>query len=492
MTSRVQSRDTAVEAVRWLSLTIFLGFAKLIVFVFDSNPQFFLGDSMSYLTTAMLKWIPPDRSFVYGFLIHDLTTRSRSLSSLVAVQTCAGIGTALLTAVILVRFIRAPFAIAAAVAAVLALEPQQLLYERFVLTESLSTAFFALFVLLGLEYLRARKLWTLVAVQITGVILVAFRVTYLPMVAVAAVAAPFLGCLGGNPGSSGTERSLRSRALGQLAIRLFISLSLFLGLHTAYKNWNGWLSNLPPAYTYADGFFLLANTSPLVTAADADDPELVSVLSRPLVYGNALQQYNSRNAEMFADDGLVERIKGVLKDDYRANIEAKRIAFRVIFRDPLGFTRLAFQTYLKFYCRDYMSEILRDEEGMMEMGPDELKLVSHYHLDAQGLPLMKTLTRQYHFAAWPLYILLVHTPLVLLLCIIVAPEETRRLLLFLLVIATVQVGAVQMLGVEPSPRHLHFASVALAIALGVLAARFWPTGHGLYRSAQKTVEPFTI
>ena len=64
------------NAARWLALATSLGFAKLISFVLDSNPQVFMGDSVSYLTTAMLKWIPPDRSFVYGFLVDDLTARS--------------------------------------------------------------------------------------------------------------------------------------------------------------------------------------------------------------------------------------------------------------------------------------------------------------------------------------------------------------------------------------------------------------------------------
>ena len=121
---------SSTPASLWWALASFLGLTKLTVFVLDSNPQVVLGDSMSYLTTAMLGWIPPDRSFVYGFLVYNVTTRSRSLSSLVAVQTCAGIATALVTALILVRFFRAPFLIAAAMAVAVAIEPQQLQIGR--------------------------------------------------------------------------------------------------------------------------------------------------------------------------------------------------------------------------------------------------------------------------------------------------------------------------------------------------------------------------
>src|SRR5499433_2971378 len=156
--------DRRIAAFPWLALALFLGFSKLVVLVFDSNPQVFGGDSFSYLAGARTGWIPPDRSFVYGFFVHDVTSRARSLSSLVAVQTFAGVVTAWLVAVILVRYMRVRFGVASVVAVLLALEPQQLLFERFVLTESLSTAFFALFLLIALEYVRSRRIWALMAI----------------------------------------------------------------------------------------------------------------------------------------------------------------------------------------------------------------------------------------------------------------------------------------------------------------------------------------
>jgi hypothetical protein len=457
--------DRRVTAFPWLALALFLGFSKLVVLVFDSNPQVYLGDSMSYLTTAIKGWIPSDRSFVYGFLVHDVTSRARSLSSLVAVQTFAGVLTAWLTAVILVRFIGVRFGVAAVVAVAFALEPQQLLYERFVLTESVSTAFFALFVLVALEYVRSRRIWALITIQILGIVLIAFRMTFLPMLAITTATAPFFACVVWNAKE-------RKRTLLLAAVHLSIGVALWLGLHTAYKNWNGSLSKMPPAYIYSDGFFLIANVSPLVTPADNDDPKLAPVLLRPLAYVNASDQIFARNAETFLEDGLVERIKGALKDDYQANIEAKRIAYRVMRRDPLGFIRLAIRTYLKLYSKE-MADIMRGEEGQREMTPDEVKFLSFYHLDANGLPQMKTLTRQYHFAARPLYILLVHTPLVLLASLLFVRRESRKLVWFLVVLITVHVAAVQVAGAGPSFRHHHAATVVLAISMGVFAGRFW-------------------
>lgn len=174
-----------------------LSLAKLILFVLDSNPQVFLGDSMSYLTTAMKQRIPPDRSFVYGYLVNSLTARSRSLNSLLAVQSVMGIATSMLSALILFRFFRVSFAVSAAIAFLMTLEPQQLLYERFVMTESMSTAIFALFLFVALEYLRTRKVWLLAALQAAGVLLVAFRLSFVPMLMVATVTVPLFATLQG-------------------------------------------------------------------------------------------------------------------------------------------------------------------------------------------------------------------------------------------------------------------------------------------------------
>src|SRR5712671_1112769 len=289
------------KIVRWLALTMVLSCLKLIMFVLDSNPQVFLGDSGTYLATAQAKLIPPDRSFVYGFLVRLLTRNSHSLHSVVAAQAFAGIATSLLVAYILIRFFNTRFVIAALAAIVLTLEPQQLLFERFVLTESFSTAAFALLVFLALEYLRGRRLWVLACMQVAGVILISLRMTFLPAVLITTILAPIIAFW-----------RERKRGLWPVGVHLAISVVLFAGLHSGYKHWYGWLANQPPAYSYADGFFLIANVSTLVTPEDTDDAELRRVLSEPLKYATDFKGMNTRNAEMFTDGGLVPRIKDAL------------------------------------------------------------------------------------------------------------------------------------------------------------------------------------
>ena len=468
MSSRVHSIHGETQPNHWFVLAAILSFIKLVIFVLDSSPQVYLGDSMSYLTTAMLGWIPADRSFVYGYVVYGLTARSRSLSSLVAVQTVAGIATSMMTAGILVRYFRTSFAIAAAAAIVITLEPQQLLFERFVMTESLSTAGFALYLWIALEYLRSRKVWALIAMQVAGIVLVAFRVAFVPLLATATVLAPLL--------AGDAWRALPrqwKRLLPQLSVHALISIVMFVGLHEAYKLWNGALSNLPPAYSYADGYFLISNVSPLVTAADSDNPDVAAVLAAPLAYASKPEQMNSRNSEMFDEGGLVARLRKAFKgDNYHANAEAKRVALRVIRRDPVGFLRLALMTHLRFYSKPYMEEILKEEAGVRGLSPDDLKLLRHYHLDAEDLPFKRNITREYYFAIWPYCMLLINTPVILIASLFLSGKDERTALIFLFLVISVHSTVLQVMSVEPSIRHHHATAIPLVIGLSLIAGRF--------------------
>ena len=195
------------KAARWLVLTLVLILLKFIVYVYDSDPQAFFGDSGSYLTTALSKWIPPDRSFVYGFVVRALILNSHSLNSVVAFQTLAGVGTALLVARMLTRYFQMQFLPASLIAVALALEPQQLLFERFVLTESLSALIFATMILCGLEYLFRGRIRHLIFFQITGTLLVAFRVTFAPLILVASISLPFIRYLLGEKRAPASTRA---------------------------------------------------------------------------------------------------------------------------------------------------------------------------------------------------------------------------------------------------------------------------------------------
>jgi len=62
---------------------------KLGLLVLDHDFRFFLGDSDSYLHTAFTGWIPPDRSFLYGYLIGRMTRFVHRLDIVIFIQVCA-------------------------------------------------------------------------------------------------------------------------------------------------------------------------------------------------------------------------------------------------------------------------------------------------------------------------------------------------------------------------------------------------------------------
>ena len=79
---------------------------KAFLLLVDAHPMLYLGDSASYLRTALTGWIPGDRSFTYGFFLRPAAIWPQSLSSALIIQTLAGVVSSLGLALILRRFFK--------------------------------------------------------------------------------------------------------------------------------------------------------------------------------------------------------------------------------------------------------------------------------------------------------------------------------------------------------------------------------------------------
>ena len=66
-------------AVAWLAFAAAVLAGKATWLAIDAAPAVFLGDSESYLATALEGWIPPDRSFAYGYVLRPLAVWTGSL-----------------------------------------------------------------------------------------------------------------------------------------------------------------------------------------------------------------------------------------------------------------------------------------------------------------------------------------------------------------------------------------------------------------------------
>jgi hypothetical protein len=52
----------------WLFCALILAI-KLLLLWLDPTPKLFMGDSGSYIWTALTGWIPGDRSYFYGYVV---------------------------------------------------------------------------------------------------------------------------------------------------------------------------------------------------------------------------------------------------------------------------------------------------------------------------------------------------------------------------------------------------------------------------------------
>ena len=171
------------------------GFGLVIIawLLADLVPRFFQGESLSYLTTGE-RWIPPDRSWAYGYMANFMLRHTHGCTALILVQTGA---LAWLIAASRVFFTGISPRIYGVTAILLALDPLLEIYTRFVMSDLLAAAAFfatllALFALLREEG-AARKVWFFVSLFIVSTVAAVFiRVAYALVIELVVLLSGFL------------------------------------------------------------------------------------------------------------------------------------------------------------------------------------------------------------------------------------------------------------------------------------------------------------
>ncbi|NHN86765.1 hypothetical protein GOB93_19385 [Acetobacter musti] len=158
-------------------LILCLGLASL---VFDNHPHFMLGDSVSYLSTWPGAWIPPDRSWLFGFMTHGLLVLTHSLDAYIVLQVllqCA-------VAAFLARTFL-PTGPARSVFIVLAVcDPLLATYARFYMSDFSAALCFVTWLallkpILDTPQKPAPRRWA--GIALAGVLAVFVRVAYVPI-----------------------------------------------------------------------------------------------------------------------------------------------------------------------------------------------------------------------------------------------------------------------------------------------------------------------
>lgn len=447
----------------FLLLFALLTVVKAAFFALDHEPKFYMGDSASYLVTALEKWIPPDRSFTYGFFVRRIAVKSGSLTWLVGVQTMAGLLSSLALGWILWRHfsLRRPLVVLFSFLA--AVEPIQLTLERYVMTEAVTLLTLAGMLALLFEYLRSSRLAWLAGFQLAGILLVSFRLAWLPFVFLTAVLAPLAAVrFTKSNGGTGVNRP----ALRRLLLHGAVSLLTLIVFHGAYCLLNGRLSGQPPAYLYADGLMQLAALSPVVKPEDAPNQAVRQVIQQE---GLDLSDIDLRIGQLYSPDGLIPRLQGRIGDPLPANRLAKQTARNAMLRDPLGVLQLAWKTWSGYWKGRSFDPLLYPK---LDYPGIEQILKERFQINAAEYDPSQAWTYRWYRRATPWFRLALLAPLPGLLLLWFAPAGSRRQASFLLLASISILAVVCLFSTNWSYRHLHQPSWLTLLISALLVQAF--------------------
>jgi hypothetical protein len=345
---------------------------KLAGLFADPVLRFFMGDSASYLHTALTGWRPPDRSFTYGWLVGATAIAAGSSWVLLGLQALFGIATALSLAGLLIRGAAVRPALAALAALALAVEPAQVFYERMLMAESAGTLAFVLQVCALAAYAHRGQVRWMALAAVAGTAAVSLRLSLLPVVLGLAATVPVVAALWHAP------RGVRAMAVARhLGFALLVTAALHAAYQSSYRRDYGEASYLP-----ANGMMRIGLVAPLVRAehfegTGVDGTRVLAELGQPLA------DTTRREAQVWAPDGLYQTLA---RHTGQPEAVARVITGRALRSDPLGWLALGLGNVGGYFDPDVMPYRLEDDLGRRP--PDEgmlATLQSRLAYDARGV-----------------------------------------------------------------------------------------------------------
>jgi hypothetical protein len=447
----------------WLTFVLIIVSLKFLLFCIDPLPMFFLGDSQVYISTALKDNIPPDRSFIYGFIIRLIAVPTHSLNSLIGFQILTSTLNVIILSYVLIKLFSVAPRVAFIVGFLCAIEPLQLLYERYIMTESLSLFVFDIYMVLIFYYLREPRLVVLIVVQIIGTILISFRLSFLPIIYINTFILPLLVIPVLNRRYSIKiisfkelwTKSLTHRAIIKtIALHLIVSIVITYALHAGYKSLNGMLADRPPAYQYESGFFLLASLSPVIKPVDFPYPALYNDVFGKLDY--ELRDRQNRGPQRWHPGGIVHCIRTVFPSYMQAEQVARETALNALKRDPIGIATLTVMGFSDYWNTDLLDWGLSFDRGNVLIPDDMLADVStHFNLSANQLPFIRTFTNVYYFSARFWYLFLLCIPFLSIVAFFFCNNDTKPSVLIIFLTSSVIVVIACLLIERPTVRYLH-------------------------------------
>lgn len=396
----------AAVPTRWLpaafALLAALVAIKLGGLLADPVLRFFMGDSGSYLHTALTGWRPPDRSYTYGLLVQASALAAGSPMALLGLQALFGVVTATTLALVLARGAAVRPTLAAAAAMVLAIEPAQLFYERMMMAEAAGTLAFVLHVGALAAYAHHGRYRWMALAALAGIAAVSLRLSLLPVVLGLSATVPVVAAL---------RHATRGQAIGTLARHLGFAVVATAALHAAYqasyRRDYGESTYLP-----ANGMMRIGLVAPLVRAehfegTGVDGGKVLAELGQPL------RDAGRREAQVWAPDGLYQTLS---RHTDRPEAVARVITGRALRADPLGWIRLGIGNVGGYFDPGVLPPRLQDDLGRRPPDDNMLgTLEARIGYDARGVAASSSpATRWFELGApWLVACFLLLAPLAL-------------------------------------------------------------------------------
>jgi hypothetical protein len=457
--------------VKWWLFCLAIVVFKLLLLAIEPLPKLYLGDSISYLHTAVFKWIPDDRSFVYGYVIKWLCLRAQSLTPLLIVQSFLGGSIAVIVAWICRVIFNLPENVAYVFGFLCAIDPLQIVWERYVMTETWSLFFYALMLQQSFVYLRNRRLGTLVLIQFLAILTIGFRTSFFITVQLMAWALPLIAFLNENA-TAITNKSwdlprLHFLKRARFWRHLAVSLTTMFLLDQAYQQTYGFLSHREPAHLHGSGYFLLAAWAPILKPSDASDPRLAEIIKHGDEFG--LGDITQRNAQRFFPGRIVDRWCRTETDPRKSNEIATQTALNALRRDPLAVVALAAKTYFDFWTHASRKMVKSDLGGCCLNDKELATLANTFHWASRADLRLEpqSLTQWYYVKAWQYMFLVLLSPFLSLALVFAVQNKQDSLLI--LFHTTLLLSSMLVLSLYPVPRFLQPLSLLtlLSFALAV-------------------------
>jgi hypothetical protein len=463
---------TASSAAKswWLFCALVLA-TKFFLLWLDPTPKLFMGDSWSYIWTSLTGWIPEDRSYFYGYLIRWLAVWPHSFTPLLISQVLASGATAIMFALICNRFFEMSDGLSFLFGLLCVLDPLQLVWERYFMTETFSLLVYVLVLYWSLAYLRDRRLWQLAVVQSLSVLLIGFRMSYLLVVQACTILLPliaFARCALPVWGKRSEPSTLRARVLGTGLTHVIASILMMFVMHGAYKYANGRLSKREPAYLYETGAHLAAVWAPALEPSDASDPRFGELIATGHQF--QIKNLHLRNAQQYGEGFLIKRWRGIEKKRGKNERTLRETAINALRRRPLAIVGLTVQTYMEYWNLRLIQLYARTDLGYGKLRDDQVDTIVEKfgftpvkQLSTQPLSLLQ----QYFLAAWPYYFVVVLSPLVCAIATWLSRDRAFALLLFFH--ASILLVVVTALSPQAGVRYIQPVSLLTLLSIAVCA-----------------------